>query len=120
MKPRPDRRYDGGPHFPLEQVRRCTSLPQFRVSRKAQYTDGPRVLPPGTVDVFGTIKSLVLGLEEEQWQFSQEKDGRWVDVYRVEYSGRDIWLKLKLELMEHSKQYSVVISFHEWDHSRPI
>lgn len=117
--PRDDRRYDGGPHHPLEQVRACTGLAQFRVTRKAQYTDGPRVLD-GVLDVFGTIKDLVLGLDEGQWCFAQEKDGGWVDVYQVQYEERDLWLKLKLELMEHSKRYAVVVSFHEWDHSRPI
>jgi hypothetical protein len=43
-----------------------------------------------------------------------------VDVYQVQYDERDLWLKLKLELTEHSKQYALVVSFHEWDHSRPV
>jgi hypothetical protein len=120
---REDRRYTGGPRHSLDEVRACTGLTQFRVTRKAQYTDGPRVLDgvlDGVLDVFGTIKGLVLALHEGQWRFAQEKDGGWVDVYQVQYEERDIWLKLKLELMEHSKQYAVVVSFHEWDHSRPI
>jgi len=117
--PRADRRYTGGPHHPLDQVRACTGLTQFRITRRAQYTDGPRVLA-GVLDVFGTIKELVLELDEEQWRFAQEKNGGWVDVYLVRYDERDLWLKLKLEMMEHSKQYAVVVSFHEWDHSRPI
>jgi hypothetical protein len=116
---RADRRYDGGPQYPLDQVHRCTALPQFRVTRRAQYTDGPNALP-GVLDVFGTIKSLVLGLTESEWRFAQEKDATWVDVYQVEHEGRSLWLKLKLELMEHAKQYVLVVSFHEWDHSRPI
>lgn len=117
---RPDRRYEGGPQFPLSDVRGCLAVRQFTVSRKAQYTDGPRVLPSGTVDVFGTIQGLVRGLLEANWKFAQEKDGRWVDVYRVEHGGRDLWLKLKIELMQNTKQYAVVISFHEWDDDRPI
>lgn len=116
--PHPDRRYAGGPQYPLERVRTCTALPQFRITRKAQFTDGPRVLP-GVIDVFGTIKRLVHELDEAQWRFAQEKDGAWVDVYQIEYAGRDLWLKLKMELMEHAKEYVVVVSFHEWDHSRP-
>lgn len=116
---REDRRYTGDPHHPLDQVRACVGLTQFTITRKAQYSDGPRVLP-GVLDVFGTIKELVLALHQGQWRFAQEKDGAWADVYEVRYEGRDLWLKLKLELMGHSKQYAVVVSFHEWDHSRPI
>jgi hypothetical protein len=70
--------------------------------------------------VFGTVKQIVRGLSEAEWRFSQEKDGEWVDVYEVDYMGRDLWLKLRLEIQEHSKKYVVVISFHEWDHSRAI
>jgi hypothetical protein len=117
--PRTDRRYKDGPQHSLDQVRVCIGLAQFTVTRKALYTDAPRVLD-GVVDVFGTIKELVLALDEEQWCFAQEKDGDWVDVYQVKYDARDLWLKLKLELMAHSKQFAVVVSFHEWDHSRPI
>jgi|GEM_PF-2111128 len=119
MMKRSDRRYDGGPEYPLEKVRSCTSIPQFTLTRKA-FVEAQRVLPAGAIDVFGTIKEIVLGLDETQWRFSQEKDGQWVDVYYVEYEGRDIWLKLKLELNQHSKEYTIVISFHEWDHSREI
>jgi hypothetical protein len=120
MKKRSDRRYDGGPEYPLEKVRACTSLSQIRLSRRAQYTDGPRVLPAGTIDVFGTVKEMVLGLNETQWRFAQEKEGQWVDVYEVDYESRAIWLKLKLEIHQHSKEFAIVISFHEWDHSREI
>lgn len=116
---RADRRYTGEPHYPLVQVRACTGLMQFRLTRKVQYSDGPRALP-GVIDVFGTIKDLVLALDEGHWRFAQEKDGSWVDVYQVQYEDRDLWLKLKLEMMAHSRQYAVVVSFHEWDHSRPI
>lgn len=86
---RADRRYTGGPHHSLDQVRACTGLTQFTITRKAQYTDGPRVLE-GVLDVFGTIKDLVLALREEQWHFAQEKDGGWVDVYQVQYEERDL------------------------------
>ena len=116
---RTDRRYTDGPHHSLEQVRACIGLAQFTITRKALYTDGPRVLD-SVVDVFETIKELVLALREGQWRFAQEKDGGWVDVYQVKYDDRDLWLKLKLEMMAHAKQYAVVVSFHEWDHSLPI
>ena len=117
---RRDRRYDGGPEFPLEKVRACIAVSQFALSRKAEYTDGPRILPGGTIDVFGTVKGLVSELREDDWKFAQEMNGRWVDVYRVNYEGRDVWLKLKVELWQHAKEHAVVISFHEWDDDRPI
>lgn len=106
--------------LPLERVRACIALRQFVVTRRAELVDGPRVLPPGTIAVFETIRSIVASLEERQWRFRQEKGGTWVDVYRVEYEGRSLWLKLRLELNQHSKEYVVVVSFHEWDETRPI
>ena len=120
MTARADRRYTGDPEYPLEKVRACISVAQFRITRKALYTDGPRVLPEGTIDVFGVIKGIVVGLEQNRWKFAQVEDGQWADVYQVTHAGRDLWVKLKIELEPTAKEYAIVISFHEWDHSREI
>lgn len=42
----------------------------------------------------------------------------WVDVYRVDFEGCDLWLKIKLE-NDTSGEFVVVISLHEWDESMP-
>lgn len=120
MTGRTDRRYTGDPEYPLDKVRACISVSQFRVTRKAQYVDGPRVLPPGTIDVFGSIKEIVVGLTEACWSFAQVEDGEWADVYRVVHHATELWVKLKIELEPTAKEYAIVISFHEWDHSRDI
>lgn len=115
---RRDRRYEGGPRYPLDRVRTCIRLGQFNLTRTAN-RDARRVLPPGTVDVFATVREIVSGLDERQWRFSQEKDRSWVDVYRAIYEGADLWVKLKLELTPATREYAVVVSFHEWDDTRP-
>jgi hypothetical protein len=117
---RRDRRYGDGPHFALERVRACIRLGQFKFTRTA-FRDAQRVLPPGTVAVDTAIREIVLDLDVDQWKFAQEKDGGWVDVYRVaQEEGVDLWVKLKVELTPQTKEYTVVVSFHEWDDSRPI
>jgi putative zinc finger/helix-turn-helix YgiT family protein len=83
--------------------------------------DAQRVLPPGTVAVASAVREIVLGLDVHQWEFAQEKDAGWVDVYRVvQEEGLDLWVKLKVELTPQTKEHTVVVSFHAWDDSRPI
>ena len=41
------------------------------------------------------------------------------DVYQVETEVASVWIKLKLETNPHTGEELVVISFHEWDHTRP-
>jgi hypothetical protein len=116
---RPDRRYDGGPHYPLDRVRTCIALKQLTVTRSA-HRDAQRLVPPGTVAVFDCIREAVLQLDEDCWQFAQERGGGWVDVYRTEPWGQPVWLKLKVELAPTTKEFAVVVSFHEWDPTRPL
>ncbi|MEO5510415.1 MAG: hypothetical protein ABIS27_07270, partial [Longimicrobiales bacterium] len=58
----------------------CVRLKQWTLSRKAQFEDGPRALPPGTVSVMATVKEILLGLTDAEWEFAQDLDGKWVEL----------------------------------------
>ena len=70
------------------------------------------------VSIGGEIKQVLLGLTSDEWCFRQEKDGEWVDVYRIEFEPPPAaWVKLKIETVD-GYEAVVIISFHEFDDER--
>jgi len=116
---RDNRRFDGDPHYPLVEVIRAAGVRLIEFTKKAIDLEAPRIMP----DVLNRreeIRRLVQQLTREQWVFEEEKNGGYVDVYRIRYGPRDVWLKIKLEPQQHAKKIVLVISFHEFDNDRPI
>ena len=116
---RANRRTEGDPQYPLEDVIRLASVKQIDFTRKALDLEAPRIMP----DVLNrreAIRRIVIGLKRQDWEFAEEKKGGFVDVYKVRYGAEDIWLKFKLEPQGPVKKIVLVISFHEWDYTRPI
>lgn len=96
----------------------AVALRCVEITKKALGEAGA-VLPAGSVQISTEIASIVGSLDEAQFRFSQERAGEWVDVYQVETEIASVWIKLKLETNPHTGEELVVISFHEWDHTRP-
>jgi hypothetical protein len=115
---RRDRRYDE-PYYPLERVHEAVSFDQIALTRKAR-DEAEALFPDEPIEIAESITEIVGGLTRDEFRFSQERDGEWIDVYRVECEGCDVWLKLKLEKDPREPEMVIVISFHEWDDSREV
>ncbi len=115
---RRDRRIDR-PRHPINRVREAARFGQIALTRKA-LREAELVLPSDLIDYEGEITGIVADLTLPEFQFAQERDGEWVDVYRVDFEGIDLWVKLKLEQDAGSPEMVVVISFHLWDDSREV
>jgi hypothetical protein len=113
------RRYDGDSFYSLASVQFLARSRAIHFTRKALVDEAPLILPKSIVDVAGAIRSVVMGLEREQWRFCEEDEKGWVDVYRVLKYNRLLWVKIKIE-QRFSKDKVIVISFHEWDDTIPI
>lgn len=116
---RDNRRYEGDPHYPLDDVLRLAGVRLLTFTKKALDVEAPNVMPD-VLNRAEAIRRLVLALTREQWRFAEEKGGGYVDVYQLRYGEDDVWLKLKVEPQRHAKKIVLVISFHEWDEDRPI
>jgi hypothetical protein len=112
------RRYQGGPEYPLEIVHLLARLKQIWITSKARdeaITELPtHVLPPSDA-----IRKTLLDLKADHWKFSEEDERGWVDVYRILKFNRLLWVKIKLE-KRFSKETVIVISFHHYDDEIPI
>lgn len=75
------RRYDR-PSFDLEQVVVLARRQFVHVTDKAT-REAARYFGDEQVSLRNEIIDAVVHLELDEWQFTQEKDGEWVDVYRV-------------------------------------
>jgi hypothetical protein len=121
---RGNRRYDR-PHFELARVHTAASQRTIVITRRAQ-AEGLAVLPPGIIELGAEIREIVVSLVIDEFEFSERRtrvvkgvriESR-VDVYRIDFEGRDLWMKIKLE-QDASGDFVVVISLHGWDPSRP-
>jgi len=110
---RADRSFKG-PHFDLQRVHMAVALRRVHLTRKA-LTEARAILPSETIKVSTVITEVVGRLEEDQFEFCQQRDGSWVDVYRVYRDGLVIWIKIKLETGPDVGEEVVVISFHEFE-----
>jgi hypothetical protein len=122
---RKDRTYDK-PHYKLGLVHAAAAARDIVLTGTAT-ADAERVLPRDLIDVDGQIREVVASLTIEEYEFTQtlvrkvgtKKIRSIVDVYRIDFEGADIWMKIKVE-QDAEGDYVVIISFHEWDDSRPI
>lgn len=113
--PRRQDRHDDRPAFPLEQVVALACRQFVLVTQKAA-AEAARYFGDEAVSIRNEIIDVLQHLCAEEWQFRQEMNGEWVDVYRVGVfeDWPDAWIKVSIE---RPKGYEavVVISFHEWD-----
>ena len=122
--PRPNRRYDN-PHYDLARVHAAARDRDVAVTDRAR-ADAERVLPSDIVDLDLEISEIVRSLVRDEFEFSETQTRQYkgrsfvsvVDVYRIDFENRDLWLKLKIEQDLECLDVAVVISFHEWDDTR--
>lgn len=122
--PRANRR-TGKPHFAPSRVHAAAAARDIVITRRALH-EGTRALPPDLIDIEGEIRALVGSLVIDEFEFAEfqtrqhggTRKRSWVDVYRVDFENRDLWLKLKLE-QDAQGDFVVVISLHEWDDTTP-
>ena len=112
--PKPNRRSDR-PSFDLELVVDLARRQFVHLTYKAG-SEAARYFGDECVSIRNEIIDALTGLSAEEWRFTQEKDGEWVDVYRagIFENWPDAWIKVKVELV-NAYDAVVVISFHEWD-----
>ncbi len=123
--PKANRRTDR-PRFSLADVHAAAATREIVITLRAR-TEGARALPADLIDLDDEIRAIIVSLVVDEFQFAEVRtrnvDGRrsrsWVDVYRVDFEGCDLWLKIKLET-DPAGQFVVVISLHEWDESIPL
>ena len=111
------------PHFALATVLAAAAHRDVIVTNRAAQEAGTS-FPPDLVDLDVELREVVRSLVPEEFQFAQRQSlsagaVTWVDVYRIDFEGCDIWLKIKLESDRHG-EYVVIISCHEWDENIPI
>jgi hypothetical protein len=112
--PKPNRRTDR-PSFDLEQVV-ALARRQFVVLTGKASNEAARYFGDDQVSIRNEIIDALVHLHQDEWQFTQEQDGQWVDVYRagIFEDWPDAWIKVKVEFV-NAYDAVVVISFHEWD-----
>lgn len=115
---RSDRRYQGGPEYPIERVIALARLQSLRITVKAR-DEATAVLPSSIGSPVREIRGMLLSLTETQWRFAQENERGWVDVYRVERHRLALWLTLKIEQERSAKELVIVLSCHEYDDDIP-
>jgi hypothetical protein len=113
-----NRRYEGGPQYALETVHLLARIKQIRVTDKAR-AEAAAELPRNIAQHSEAIRSTLLALAASHWEFSEENERGWVDVYRILKFNRLLWVKIKLET-RFSKETVIVISFHHFDDGIPV
>lgn len=118
---RSDRVYQD-PHYPLPEVQAAAKR-DIVITGKA-VREARVAYPADLIDLESELRETVRTLLPEEFQFAQRKPIRegvhsWVDVYRIDFEGCDIWLKLKIE-HDAAGPHVVVISCHQWDEGIPI
>ncbi len=119
---RRDRAYQE-PHFALPRVLLAALGRDVIITRRATQ-EAEAAFPADSIDLDAELRGIVRSLVPEEFQFAQRQTNSkgavtWVDVYRIDFEGCDIWLKIKLESDRHG-EYVVIISCHEWDENIPI
>jgi hypothetical protein len=122
----PANRFYDSPHFELARVHKAAATRDVVLTRTAGY-EGAAALPQDIIDLDTEIREIVRSLAPGEFQFRERKlrlvaEKRryvWADVYRIDFEGCDVWLKLKLE-PDRQGEYVLVLSLHRWDDSRPI
>ena len=123
--PRPNRQYDK-PHYDLTRVHDTAAKRDIVVTGRAS-AEATRVFPPDLIDIDGEIREIIASLTPAEYEFTDKRTNKVglktfhsiVDVYRIDFEGVDIWIKIKIE-QDCDGDFVVVISFHEWDDSRPV
>jgi Motility quorum-sensing regulator, toxin of MqsA len=123
--PRQNRRYEK-PHYDLARVHSAAAHRDIVITGKAS-TEAVSALPRDIIDIDGEIREIVVSLTAEEFVFTEKRTRKIgpkrvtsiVDVYRVDFEGSDIWMKLKIE-QDNGGDFVLIISFHEWDTRRPI
>jgi hypothetical protein len=119
---RSDRIYDQ-PHFPLSTIVAVAVTRDILITDRA-IREAELAFPSDLVDLDEQLREIVASLVPDEFQFAQRKiltggGVSWVDVYRIDFEGCDVWLKIKLESDKHG-EYVAIISCHQWDESIPI
>ena len=122
---RANRRYKK-PHYDIGRVHSAANTRDIVVTGKASH-EALSALPTDIVDIDLEIQTILRSLVRDEFMFSEKRTRTiagskvisWVDVYRIDFEGLDLWLKLKVE-QDSCGDYVLVISFHNWDETRSI
>jgi hypothetical protein len=113
----PQNRKSDRPAYALERVLQLVERQFVHLEPKAA-REAAALLGDELVSLRNEVLELLSGLTADEWCFRQEKNGEWVDVYRIEFEEPPpAWVKLKIETI-NDYEALVVISFHEFDDAR--
>lgn len=122
----PANRFYDNPHYELSRVHQAAAARDIVLTRRAS-VEGAAALPSDIIDLDIEIREIVRSLVPGEFRF-RERERRlvagkriyvWADVYRIDFEGCDVWLKLKLE-PDRRGEHVLVLTLHRWDDTRPI
>jgi hypothetical protein len=99
-------------------VHTLAGIHQIHFTRKA-LDEAAELLPKSVGHPAAAIRQTILAFREEHWEFAEQNEKGWVDVYRILKFNRLIWAKLKVEA-RNAKDHVILLSFHDYDDDVPI